>query len=170
MKIDSGISALAGDRCSCRRVVRMVRRQQEPLSRSGFTNGSTVRARLQMSLDAHQVGELGLALDERMRKLSAGIPSHIARAREDEHVYDRLPSESCGKVAIGHLVETDNAALSRGLDQLAELQAARLRLGAGTFGRCVDCGTDMEYEELLADPARQRCHNCGLQRTIRVPE
>lgn len=117
-----------------------------------------------MSLDADQIRKLGLALDERMRKLSAEIPADIARVREDEHVYDRLPDESCGKVAIGHLVETDDAALARALDQLAELQAARSRLTAGTFGRCADCGTDMAYEELLADPARQLCSNCGLQR------
>lgn len=118
-----------------------------------------------MSLDADQVGKLGLVLDERLRQLSAEIPARIARAREDEHVYDRLPSESCGKAAIGHLVETDDVALSRGLDELAELQAARSRLAAGTFGRCADCGTEMAYEELLADPARQLCGNCGLQRT-----
>jgi hypothetical protein len=97
-----------------------------------------------------------------MRTLAGEISSCIARAREDEHVYDRLPSESCCKVAIGHLVETDDAELSRELDQLAELQGAHSRLTAGTFGRCADCGTDMAYEELLADPARQRCRNCGL--------
>lgn len=116
-----------------------------------------------MALDTDQIRKLGLALDERMRKLSAEIPVDIARAREDEYVYDRLPDDSGCKVSIGHLVETDDAALSRGLDQLVELQVARSRLTAGTFGRCTDCGTEMAYEELLADPARQLCRKCGLQ-------
>lgn len=115
-----------------------------------------------MSLNADQVRKLALALNERIRKLSGEVSSHIARAREDEDVFDRLPSESCWKVAIGHLVETDDAELSRRLDQLAELQAAHSRLMAGTFGRCTDCGIDMAYEELLADPARQRCRDCAM--------
>jgi hypothetical protein len=116
-----------------------------------------------MSLNAEQVRKLELALDARIKEISAVIPSHIARVREDERVYDRLSAASCCKVAIGHLVESDGAALSRRLDQLAELEEARSRMAAGTFGRCSSCGTQMAFEELLADPARQRCRDCGLQ-------
>jgi DnaK suppressor protein len=50
--------------------------------------------------------------------------------------------------------------MTRDLAELRDLEAARLRLAAGTYGTCADCGGDIGYERLRANPAAQRCIAC----------
>ncbi len=41
--------------------------------------------------------------------------------------------------------------------ELADVLAALARLGAGTYGLCVDCGEPISDERLLAVPSAERC-------------
>jgi RNA polymerase-binding transcription factor DksA len=40
------------------------------------------------------------------------------------------------------------------------LEAARRRLADGSYGRCVACGRDIEFDRLIAYPAAERCLGC----------
>jgi RNA polymerase-binding transcription factor DksA len=44
--------------------------------------------------------------------------------------------------------------------QRQEVLAALARLDAGTYGRCVTCGTTLPDERLEARPEAARCVNC----------
>ena len=48
----------------------------------------------------------------------------------------------------------------RETDELATLDAALARWGAGTYGQCIDCGADIPAARLLATPEAARCIAC----------
>jgi RNA polymerase-binding transcription factor DksA len=58
------------------------------------------------------------------------------------------------------LSDIGNAELSRDLEELREVEAARRRLTEGAYGICVDCGAEIAFERLRAEPAAARCVEC----------
>ena len=44
--------------------------------------------------------------------------------------------------------------------QLRALDGARRRLADGTYGSCITCGRDIEFDRLIAHPAAERCLSC----------
>ncbi|MFA9446763.1 TraR/DksA family transcriptional regulator [Egicoccus sp. AB-alg6-2] len=55
------------------------------------------------------------------------------------------------------------ALLAAATARLAELEDARTRLRAGDYGQCLDCGTSIPRERLLARPAVRRCATCAAR-------
>ncbi len=45
-----------------------------------------------------------------------------------------------------------------------KLEAALARIDAGTFGRCCQCGAEIEPQRLNADPATVFCSDCMAER------
>ena len=45
----------------------------------------------------------------------------------------------------------------RDVDELRQIAAAKERLARGEYGVCVDCGVDIPYARLQAQPAAARC-------------
>ena len=100
--------------------------------------------------------DLGLARDEtraRITALEAQIANIVETASsssgDDEHdpegqtiAYDRAQAQ---------------ALLARARTDLAEIDAAFTRLGAGTYGICEVCGHPIPGERLEARPAARRC-------------
>jgi DnaK suppressor protein len=52
-------------------------------------------------------------------------------------------------------------------EELADVERALDRLGAGTYGRCETCGMALTDEELVSAPASRFCRAC---RAPRVPD
>lgn len=48
----------------------------------------------------------------------------------------------------------------RDIEELRDIEEARERIGAGTYGSCVDCGTDIPLQRLQAQPTAKRCIAC----------
>lgn len=57
-------------------------------------------------------------------------------------------------------VDLGNAAVSRDLKELQAIQFARLRMEQETYGICVECGYEIPYERLEAQPMAIRCAHC----------
>ncbi|HZM35744.1 MAG TPA: TraR/DksA C4-type zinc finger protein [Burkholderiales bacterium] len=49
---------------------------------------------------------------------------------------------------------------TRDVRELRALEAAQRRLAEGSYGICVDCGSDVGYERLAAEPDAARCIEC----------
>ena len=49
---------------------------------------------------------------------------------------------------------------SRDLEELRAIDAARTRLEDGSYGICTDCGVDIGFERLHAEPEAARCIDC----------
>ena len=114
-----------------------------------------------MALTRQQLDELKHIMESRCLALADEIRAGASRTRD----------ESAGTLASGHLdsgdaavadqiVDLDNAELVRDVCELRELEAAQARLGAGSFGRCVDCHEEIAYARLLAQPSASRCVDC----------
>lgn len=56
--------------------------------------------------------------------------------------------------------EISDLLLGGAREALADIEAARARLADGTFGRCVDCGTQVAIERLEVLPCVARCTAC----------
>lgn len=70
---------------------------------------------------------------------------------------DQHPAEAASELTE---MERDEAMLSVVDGQREQVVAALARLEDGTYGRCVDCGTDLPPERLEARPEAARCVNC----------
>lgn len=54
----------------------------------------------------------------------------------------------------------EHVEMLRDQEELTDIAAARERLAAGTYGECVDCGQDIAFERLRAQPTARRCLLC----------
>ena len=100
-----------------------------------------------------QHDQLRRALEQRRASLLEELGRDAARLREE-----RL---DVGDDAVEDLlVEIDRADLSRDAEELRAIQAARRRLANGTYGICIDCGVQIAFERLRAEPAAARCFEC----------
>jgi DnaK suppressor protein len=112
-------------------------------------------------LDQATLARFGTALERRRTELEQDIRAKLAAARD-----------VAGSAAIDQVIEggdyanadliaaLDIAEVQRDVVELRELNAARARIDAGTYGACVDCGTDIPLARLDAYPAAIRCTPC----------
>ena len=57
-------------------------------------------------------------------------------------------------------VDLGNAAIGRDLTELRAVEGALARIKNGTYGECGECGYEIPYERLLAQPTAERCTAC----------
>lgn len=68
------------------------------------------------------------------------------------------------------LTDFDNEIARRHVEAIRDIDDALRRIKARGVGRCIECGTDIAFERLLAFPTAKRCVTCqGLrERTYAV--
>ena len=114
-----------------------------------------------MALTPEQRSELKAIIENRREQLAAEIRQEVEQSREESFGAVAGPVTDTGDEAVADLLsDLDTAEVSRDLTELRELEAARERLAAGTYGVCVSCGREITYERLLAYPAATRCIEC----------
>lgn len=83
--------------------------------------------------------------------------------RENQHLIELLGREpgDSGDVSLADAVSDMNIArVDREIHELRDIEAAFGRIRDGSYGKCIDCGQDIEYKRLLAYPAAKRCLIC----------
>ena len=60
--------------------------------------------------------------------------------------------------------EPEAAALERDVAELRDVESALDRLHTPEFGICMDCGADIPYARLQANPSASRCLGCQAKR------
>ena len=63
--------------------------------------------------------------------------------------------------------EPEVAALERDVIEWREVEAALARLHEPDFGLCADCGADIPFSRLQANPGAQRCLACQARKERR---
>lgn len=114
-----------------------------------------------MTLDGEQLAELERIIKERKQSLLAEIHDEVDRAREE--TYGELAGSvtDTGDAASADLLsDLDNAEVTRDLGEIRELDAALTRFASGTYGVCIDCHREIDFERLLAYPIAVRCFDC----------
>ncbi len=114
-----------------------------------------------MALTREQSIELGAVIEQRRAALLGEIREDVARARGEQFGELAGPAPDAGDESVADLIaDLEQADLGRDLDELRAIDAARTRFAEGRYGRCIECGIDIEYERLRANPAALRCIVC----------
>jgi DnaK suppressor protein len=114
-----------------------------------------------MALSQSQTDELRRVIDERRSALQAEVHEGTDRARADRFEDLAGTAPDAGDESVATLIgDLDHADVSRDLTELRALDAARGRIEEGSYGVCVDCGGEIEFERLKAAPAALRCIRC----------
>ena len=117
-----------------------------------------------MALTAQQSQELKSIVEQRRAALAREVGRDLDRLREDglDNVVGAVPDP--GDESVQSLIQDlDQADASRDLSELRTLDAARARMDEGSYGICSNCGQDIGFERLRANPAAERCIQCQTQ-------
>ena len=114
-----------------------------------------------MALTQKQTQELHTAIEQRRAALITELREDVERVRNDNFEDLAGAAPDAGDESVATLIaDLDHADVSRDLNELRDLEAARTRLADGSYGTCADCGGEIGYERLKANPAAVRCIAC----------
>jgi len=123
--------------------------------------GTGLAARGLVALTSHQTQELKTLITRRRDALLAELRDDVRKTRAERfgEIAGEVPDHGDESVA-SLIADLDQAELSRDVDELRGLEAARERIAGGDYGTCVDCGRDIGFERLRATPSAIRCIAC----------
>ena len=114
-----------------------------------------------MALTQQQTQTLHTAIEQRRKALLAELRDDAERVQRDRHEDLAGAAPDAGDESVATLIaDLDQADLGRDLSELRAIEAARTRLSDGSYGICADCGGDIGYERLKANPSALRCIDC----------
>ena len=117
-----------------------------------------------MALTPQQSNDLRAIVEQRRAALLRELGHDLDRIRTNgrDQVVGALPDP--GDESVQSLIQDlDQAEASRDLAELRTLDAARTRLDEGSYGICSNCGQDVGFERLRANPGAERCIRCQTQ-------
>ena len=114
-----------------------------------------------MALSHRQTQELHTVIEQRRTALLAELREDVERVRKDRFEDLAGAAPDAGDESVATLIaDLRHADVGRDLTELRGLEAARARLSDGSYGICADCGGEIGYERLRANPAAVRCIAC----------
>ena len=103
-------------------------------------------------------------LTRRQAEIIAAIRNHLALQGHSIHSMPNQHEFTDDDSIAGYFAEQEIAELTRELDELRDIQAARQRMEDGTYGVCTDCGETIAADRLSAHPTAKRCIACQRKR------
>jgi RNA polymerase-binding protein DksA len=112
------------------------------------------------ALTKPRLKEIESLLSQREKVLQAEVrDAHEAEAARPSAQGPQVDDEVAqGEQRFRHGIE--HAELQRDQEELRDIDAARERIAAGRYGQCIDCGADIAFERLKAQPTAARCVAC----------
>ena len=110
------------------------------------------------TLTPEQIRHLSKLMDERYERERKEILAVTQRAREQ--VDEDVSADWVDAALAESTLAADDAMISQDVQDVRDINTARERLSAGTYGICADCGEAIAYERLLAYPTAKRCIHC----------
>ncbi|MGE5669786.1 MAG: TraR/DksA family transcriptional regulator [Betaproteobacteria bacterium] len=119
-----------------------------------------------MSLSRSQMAQLSGQLDQRRQALLEEVRDELEHSENQQYIelIGRVPAD-VGDESVGDaLADLNLAIIDRHVQELRDIDAAKLRVRDGSFGICIDCGGDIGFERLRAYPTAKRCRRCQEHR------
>ena len=117
------------------------------------------------ALTQEQTRRLREALDRRSALLLEEVRTELERSGEQHYIDLAGRVTDTGDEAVADvLADLGAAIIDRQVNEIRDIDAARQRMAAGSYGVCIDCGTDIGFERLMAYPTAKRCFQCQKQR------
>jgi RNA polymerase-binding transcription factor len=119
-----------------------------------------------MALSRSQATELADQLDQRRQTLLEEVRDELEHSENQQYIelIGRVPPD-VGDESVGDaLADLNLAIIDRHVQELRDIDAAKLRIRDGSFGVCIDCGGEIAFERLRAYPTAKRCRPCQEHR------
>ena len=114
-----------------------------------------------MALNRRQIIELAYALNTRRSALLEEVRNDVERVRAEPYASVAGATPDIGDEAVADLLsDVGEAEVTRDLGELRMLEKALERVSEGSYGKCVDCGGEIPFERLRAQPGAERCRPC----------
>lgn len=114
-----------------------------------------------MALTHEQTQELQRLVDRRRAALLAEITRDLGKMREDRLADIGGAVGDVGDESVARTIsDLDQAEATRDISELRLLEAARQRIAEGRYDLCSNCGEEIGYARLRANPAAERCITC----------
>lgn len=111
------------------------------------------------SLTIEKLDHLKSLLDQREEILRTDIKREVSLQDDYADLASEVPDP--GDSSFANLaVDLGNAAVTRDLKELRAIKAARSRMEQETYGTCTECGYEIPYERMEAQPTADRCAPC----------
>jgi RNA polymerase-binding protein DksA len=117
-----------------------------------------------MPLTQQQLQELSQILAVRRTALLEEIRGDLERMGEQPYIDLAGRVADSGEASVADLlVDLEAAMTDRDMRELREIDAAQERMRRGSYGECRDCGGEIEFARLRANPTAVRCIVCQTQ-------
>lgn len=100
-----------------------------------------------------QLRRLKTALQKRYLALQEEVNNELSRSRATR-------DSGQNEYSSNGLDDIDTALIDRQINEMRELEMSMEYLNELEFGDCIDCGGEIGFERLLAQPSAQRCIEC----------
>lgn len=116
-------------------------------------------------LSSDQMDRIRASLDERRRALLADVRETLENTENQQYVeiIGRAPVDAGDASVSDELADLNLTMLDRHVSELRAIEATEARMAGGTYGECDECGGEIGYERLLAQPTAVRCVLCQEQ-------
>ena len=118
-----------------------------------------------MPLTERQTEELRSVIEKRRAALLSELREDAARTRDAPYSEHAGQAPDTGDESVATLIaDLEHSDVTRDLDELRAIEAARQRFAEGNYGVCADCGGDIGFERLKAFSGAIRCVRCQDRR------
>ena len=101
------------------------------------------------------------AMDARDRQLRDEIRDALVQSGEQKYIDLAGQVHDLGDESVANeLIEIESALIERHVRELREIGVVRERLARGEINECIDCGGEIGFKRLLANPVAVRCVEC----------
>lgn len=111
-------------------------------------------------LTAGQRALLESDLQTRQAQLDRRLAAHHGGVSRAEHAHDMLEQDGDDAPQRDNARELDLAISDLETQELGAVSLALIRLQEGRYGNCIDCGCDIAFDRLKAQPWALRCVSC----------
>jgi DnaK suppressor protein len=111
-------------------------------------------------LDDSKLDTIRKLLDEREHTLREEVRAVKEAAAERPGAIGRHVEDAAEDAEERFRTGMEHVDLQRDQEELREIEQARDRMADGSYGTCVDCGREIPFERLKAQPSTRRCVAC----------
>ena len=113
-------------------------------------------------LSSEQMNQIREQLGAARRALLAEVSEALDNTENQRYVdiIGRPPADSGDASVSDELADLNLTMLDRHISQLRAIEQTEQRMQDQTYGECVNCGGEIAFERLLAQPTAVRCVVC----------
>ncbi len=109
-------------------------------------------------LSKKQLSELQQTLEGQRLQLRQDIRDELLRSEQEQYGDVAGETHDTGDESVADLLSDINtAAIGQSIRALRDVEAAQQRMHDGEYGVCEDCGIEIPFERLRANPTARRC-------------